>query len=58
MFTIATSAAHVGACLVLLPLFAFETLCATPAFHRENGGTLCCDRTHGNVPVRLPQQHF
>jgi len=46
---IATRAVHIGACLVLLSLFAFETLIATPAFHRENSGTLCCARTHGSA---------
>jgi len=31
MFMIATRAVHIGSCLVLLALFAFETFIATPA---------------------------
>ena len=55
MFVIATRAAHVGACLVLMPFFAFETLIATPAFHRGNA---LLRRAHGNATVRLSQQRF
>src|SRR5260370_34399207 len=40
MFMIATRAVHIGACLVLLSLFAFETLIATPAFRQADRSAL------------------
>jgi len=36
MFMIATRAVHIGACLVLLALFAFETFIAAPALSRAD----------------------
>lgn len=36
MFMIATRAVHIGACLVLLALFAFETFIATPVLRRAD----------------------
>jgi len=40
MFMIATRAVHISACLVLLSLFAFETLIATPALRRADRSAL------------------
>src|SRR5260370_25847973 len=40
MFMIARRAVHIGACLVLLSLFAFETLIATPALRQADRSAL------------------
>jgi hypothetical protein len=40
MFIIITRAVHIGACLVLLSLFAFEILIATPALRQVDRSAL------------------
>jgi len=40
MFMIVTRAVHIGACLILVSLFAFEMLIATPALRRADRSAL------------------
>ena len=40
MFIIIARAVHIGACLILLSLFAFDMLIATPALRQVDGGAL------------------
>jgi hypothetical protein len=57
MFMIATRAAHVGACLVLLPLSAFETLIATPHSIGKIAERFVAIARMA-APVRLSHQRF